>query len=226
MGVFFRRYLFSILVLIILTAAFSGCTMPKPVFDDEEDNQLPMVVSTLPSRQPGELIKVSALESAYAVLCNNSGMSGAMMGRVHWHNNNIYDMYAGSKKDFIFDIGHIDQLGEFHIWNHNESGGSNGLKNITVSYSEDNANYTVLGAYILKRATGNAKLPVTNLDGDSFIDFDGKSARFIKISPGSNYGGGQWGLSQIRLFRYRPDVYKGSYITAAPIYNVRTTLPS
>ncbi|MCL2043423.1 MAG: DUF4185 domain-containing protein [Treponema sp.] len=174
---------------------------------------------------PGEFIRLKPLRRSYAALCNNSGMNGAAAGRVHCHSNDAKDMCTGKKKCFIFDAGRIDQLGQLHIWNHNSGDGSNGLKNITVSYSENNKNYTDLGVFTLKRADGSAKLPATNCTDGSFINFNGLNARYIKITPIDNYGGGRYGLSEIKLFRYRHAVYKGAYIAASPLYNIRTTLP-
>ncbi|MCL2043417.1 MAG: DUF4185 domain-containing protein [Treponema sp.] len=188
---------------------------PPPVFVTE-------------SGQAGELIRLTAFDSAYAAVSNNRGMSGGRIGRIHFHDNNTANMFSGSRRDFIFDIGHIDQLGELHIWNHNGGTGADGLRDVTVSYSNDNAAYTNLGSFTLKRASGAARLSATNLADDSFINFGGISARYIRISPQDNNGnwGGQFGLSEVRLFRYRNEVYRGAYIAASPIYNVRTTLPA
>ncbi|MCL2043419.1 MAG: discoidin domain-containing protein [Treponema sp.] len=191
------------------TGGQSGFYEPPPEFN------------SIPVAHTGILLKVTPLNSAYAALCNNSGMSGNGE-RIHSHNNNPVDMYAGPKQDYIFDLGRIEQLGEVHIWNHNSGSGANGIKNVTVSYSGNNTDYMELGTFTLRQANGAARIPVTNLADDSIINFKGKSVRYIKISPIDNYGGGQYGLSEIKFYRYRNDVYRGAYIAASPIYRLNS----
>ncbi|MCL2043040.1 MAG: DUF4185 domain-containing protein [Treponema sp.] len=208
-----KKNIYSFITAVILAALVSGCPggpengTPSPPFN--------------PSAQPGEAIRLTAYNSAYETIVNNSGMSGSRMGYIHFHSNSASDMYAGSKQDLIFDIGRIDQLGELHVWNYNSGGGSNGLRDVTISYSADNVSYTELDKFTLKQATGAQREAVSNLQNGSFIHFNGVPGRYIKIAPDTNYGGGQWGLSEIRLFRYRNAVYRGAYIAAAPIMDIR-----
>ncbi|MCL2043418.1 MAG: DUF4185 domain-containing protein [Treponema sp.] len=171
----------------------------------------------------GALLRVTPHNPVYAAISNNSGMMGPGE-RVNLHTNIPADMYAGVRQDFIFNIGHIDQIGEMHVWNHNFGNGANGLRNVTVSYSNDNVTYTNLGDFTLKQANGAAGLPATNLSDGSPIRFNGISAQFIKISPHAtdgSWGGGQFGLSEVKFYRYRNTVYQGAYIAASPISDVR-----
>ncbi|MCL2043039.1 MAG: DUF5005 domain-containing protein [Treponema sp.] len=209
---------FKLIFIVLLVFVISGCEGPPPTID----TNTPWTGSPLPNTQTGDVIRLTAVFSAHTPIVNNSGMSGAPLGRVHSHSAFPADMYSGGKQDFIFDAGRIDQFGELHIWNHNGGSGGDGLKDITVSYSYDNETYTELGEYTLRRSPGAGRLSVTNLQDDSYIDFKGAAGRYIKISPDTNHGGGQWGLSEIRLFRFRPPVQQGGYIAAAPINNIHS----
>jgi hypothetical protein len=193
-----------------------GTQARNPGSSKERQGFMPSNGELLP-RQAGDFIKILPLDTAYAALCNNAGMSGAQ-GRNHWHSNMPYEMYAAAKQDFVFDIGHIEQLGELHIWNYNATEDTGfGIRTVKIFLSEDNAAYEEFGLFELKEAGGSVKEPPTNLADGSSIDFAGKSARYVKFSPVDNYGGLLYGLSEIRLFRYKQDVYKGAYISASPI---------
>jgi hypothetical protein len=231
------KKLFNVLFAVMIITGYSACETDNPdktgITDDNviiiEDPDYPSrpSASIFPlTRQAGDFMQyIKPLDTAYAALCNNSGLNGAE-GRIQWHGNDAGTMYAGVKQDFVFDIGHIDQLGELHIWNYNASGSTgNGIKNVTVLFSEDNATYTICGTFTLKQADGSAKLPATNLADGKCIDLNGRSARYIKLSPVDNYGGGQYGLSAIRVYRYKQDVYKGAYIAASPVEKYYTFTP-
>ncbi|MCL2043044.1 MAG: DUF5005 domain-containing protein [Treponema sp.] len=186
------------------------------------------ITSSVPVPSPSfplELVQLTPADPAYVSITNNSGMSGSPVGNIHFHNNRPADMYAGEIQDFIFDMNRTEQLGKMNVWNHNAGAGANGLRDITVSFSEDNVQYTELGSFTLKQGGGTATLSATNLVDNSIIDFNGASARYIKIAPESNYGGEQYGLSEIRLSRYRHAVYQGSYIGSTPIFDLRGRLP-
>ncbi|MCL2878984.1 MAG: hypothetical protein FWF29_01950 [Treponema sp.] len=203
------------LLIFVFSCATSG---RQSIGDGEGLSLTPVVETTLLPRQVGEFLKIIPLGKEYSGICDGFGMSGAQ-GRNQWHSNDPKTMFLGPRQDFVFDIGfHIEQLGELHIWNYNESGNTkNGIRNVTISVSEDNATYTAIGTFELKKAGGEEKLLATNLTNGSFVDFAGKSARFIKLSPIDNWGGEEFGLSEIRLFRYKQDVYKGAYISASPL---------
>ena len=207
--------LFKVMVVVMTALVLNGCSpreAPRHV-----DEQWLLMQQTLLPRQVGVFLILTALDPAYASISNNLGMSGRE-GRNHWHNNLPEQMFAGARQDFIFDIGRIEQLGELHIWNYNAPGNTgNGIRNVTISLSEDNINYVEFGTFELKEADGSARLLATNLTDGSFIDFGARTARFIKFSPIDNHGGALYGLSQIRLFRFMHDVFRGGYISASPI---------
>ncbi|MCL2043038.1 MAG: discoidin domain-containing protein [Treponema sp.] len=208
---FGKKCLISLFIVSLLFVCLSGCP--------GSPEGSPPAGGTVPSAHTGVLIKMTAHNAAYADIANNSGMSGNGE-RIHLHSNNTAHMYAGQQQDFIFDIGHIDQLGEMHVWNYNAAAGAHGLQRVIVSFSNDNENYTELDVFTLARADGNDRLEATNLSNGMVINFRGRSARYVKITPQTNYGGGQWGLSEVKLYRYRNAVYRGAYLQGSPVYRL------
>ncbi len=165
----------------------------------------------------GDMLTLTALNNEHAPIVDGSGMSGAD-GRIHLHSADAGMMYKGTGDTFVFDIGHTEKLGELHIWNYNASGDTGcGAKEVEISVSEDNENYSAPVKYTLAQASGKDGQSATNtLDGDP-VDFNGGSARYIRIRVLNNYGGDGIGLSALRLFRYRQQPVVGESISCAPI---------
>ncbi|WP_312372573.1 discoidin domain-containing protein [Lachnoclostridium sp.] len=165
----------------------------------------------------GNMLTLHALDQLQAPIVNDSGMSGTG-GRIHLHTNKDGDMYKGDEKLFVFDIGHIEKLGKLYIWNYNSTTDVNsGLQEIKVSFSEDNEVYYEPISYTLAKAPGEDSIKATNLVDGSVIDFEGVSGRYIKIEAVSNYDGDGYGLSEIRLFRYKQPIIEGESIACTPL---------
>lgn len=166
-------------------------------------------------KEIGTMITLQALDDAQAAVVNDSGMSGTG-GRIHLHSNNKNDMCKSQTGEFIFDIGHIEKLGELYIWNYNEKDDTeSGLKEIAISVSEDNEVYSEVMTCTLNQALGEANAEAVNVEDG--IDFNGISARYIKIEVKSNYGGDGYGLSEVRLFRYKQPIVEGESISCSPL---------
>ncbi|MDE7326789.1 MAG: discoidin domain-containing protein [Lachnospiraceae bacterium] len=165
----------------------------------------------------GDMLTLTALNVEHAPIVDGSGMSGTG-GRIHLHSADANKMYKGTGDTFLFDIGHTEKLGELHIWNYNAPGDTGcGLKEVEVSISQDNENYSEPVKYVLAEASGKEGQPATNtLDGLP-VDFKGESARYIRIKVLENYGGDGFGLSALRLFRYRQKPVVGESISCAPL---------
>ncbi len=147
---------------------------------------------------------------------DGSGLSGTG-GRIHLHSSDAEMMYKGSEDTFLFDIGHIEKLGELHIWNYNAPGDTGcGAKEIEISVSEDNENYSDPVSCTLAEASGKDGQPATNTADGVPVDFKGMSARYIRLKVLGNYGGDGFGLSALRLFRYRQPARAGESISCAP----------
>jgi hypothetical protein len=88
------------------------------------------------------------------------------------------------------------------VWNYNvqfELMLGFGLKEVTVEYSEDGADWTALGEVTLAQGTARA-----DYAANTTIDFGGAVAQFVRLTVSSAYGTmGQYGLSEVR-FLYVP----------------------
>jgi hypothetical protein len=91
-------------------------------------------------------------------------------------------------------------LHQMVIWNHNSSAElaiGYGIREATIEYSTDGANWTTLGAtHEFARATGSAGYAF-----NTTLDLGGAAAKYIKITAVSNWGGllHQSGLSEVRF---------------------------
>ncbi len=130
-----------------------------------------------------------------------------------------------------FDFGSIVRLGYLCIWNLNQTDGFGaGLKRVKIYYSFDNEEYMEYKGegypYVFAPANGKPGLKATNLDDGrhSPVDFQGLSARYIKLVPDIESGEGchgkyiegqtRFGLSQVRFFLYHEAPGKGASIYA------------
>jgi hypothetical protein len=215
---------------IFMATALTACTnnggqsnaevannLPTGNPKNSEENSAEYVSAATVVQEVGTMINLSAMDDAYKAIIDNSGMSGNK-GRIHLHSNTAEDMYKGDTTQFLFDIGHIEKLGELYLWNYNAEGDTeSGLKEITVSYSEDNITFSEPVNYTLAQGSGEDGLKATNTADTSAINFNGVSGRYIKIMVLSNYGGNGNGLSEVRLFRYKQPIVAGESISSSPL---------
>lgn len=195
----------AILATVSLTACGAGTG------SGNQANQTDIV------KEVGTMLTLTATDEALAPIVNDMGMSGTG-GRIHLHSNQAEDMYKGNGSTFLFDIGHIEKLGELYIWNYNAADdATSGLKEVTISVSEDNASWTEVETCTFAQANGEEGLYATNKEDGTPIDFDGISARYIKLEAKSNYGGDGYGLSELRLFRYKQPIVEGESISCSPL---------
>lgn len=221
-----KRKRMVLLLGVIAAAVFTACSNKNGSPQDGDQNAIPSeapydneddgIVTTV-VQEVGTMLKLSAIDEAYKAIVDNSGMDGSY-GRIHRHSNKAEDMYKGDTTEFIFDIGHMEKLGELHLWNYNaEKDTESGLKEVAISYSEDNTTYSEPVSYTLTKATGESKAVATNTEGNSAVDFSGAAGRYIKIEVLSNHGGSGNGLSEIRLYRYKQPIVVGESISASPL---------
>lgn len=90
-------------------------------------------------------------------------------------------------------------LSEMWVWNHNQINLTNrGLRNVSIHYSIDGSNWTLLGYYTLAQAPGTASYAAGNV-----IDFGDVRAKEVLITASStngNYGSTYYGLSEVRFY--------------------------
>ncbi len=168
-------------------------------------------------QEVGRFLPLTAMNEAQAVLVNNLGMSGRE-GRNHVHNARPEDMYQGADTEWLFDIGHIDRVGEVYLWNYNAPGEtSHGLRTIEASLSIDGEHFGEAEVYTLSEAAGVDGLLADGLEDKAPLSFHGQSGRYLKIKVLDNFGGAFNGLSEIRLFRYRQPGREGEYLSLSPV---------
>jgi concanavalin A-like lectin/glucanase superfamily protein len=101
-----------------------------------------------------------------------------------------------------YELDGVYKLHEMLVWNYNvqfEPMLGFGLKDVTVEYSENGTDWTVLGDVELAQATATSTY-VAN----TTIDFAGVAVKFVRLTVNSGYGPlGQFGLSEVR-FLYIP----------------------
>jgi len=118
------------------------------------------------------------------------------------HSTSASDMWLGvAGADPIgieFDLGQVYKLHEMRVWNYNvefELILGFGLKDVTVEYSNDGAEWMSLGNVELTKGTARA-----GYAANTMIDFQGAAARYVRLTVNSGWGMmGQYGLSEVRF---------------------------
>jgi len=114
------------------------------------------------------------------VSCETSANPNASNGESHW---------------IMYDFGYDYTLNESKIWNANESANLNyGISEYTIDYSLDAITWTNLGEFTLNQAPGSSVY-----EGEEGPDFEGIQARFVLITPTTNYGGDCFGFSEMKI---------------------------
>ncbi len=94
-----------------------------------------------------------------------------------------------------YEFDDIYELDEIWVWNCNVSRNF-GVKDITIEYSENGADWTVWGNVQFARASGER-----DYAPNTFIDLAGVSAQYIRFTILSTWGtAGVTGLSEVRFF--------------------------
>jgi hypothetical protein len=100
-----------------------------------------------------------------------------------------------------YEFDKLYKLHEMWVWNYNGESilAGFGIKDAAIEYSTDGIVYTPLGAtHEFAQATG-----ADSYAHNTVIDFGGAVAKYVRITPNSNWGGalyGQYGLSEISFY--------------------------
>jgi len=124
------------------------------------------------------------------------------------HSNDSKAMWLssviGPKPTWIqYEFDQVYKLHQMLVWNHNTSTEpviGFGVKEATIEYSTDGANWTTLCTHEFARALGTA-----GYAHNTTVELGGAVAKYVKITVNSNLGGfvPQFGLSEVR-FLYTP----------------------
>jgi concanavalin A-like lectin/glucanase superfamily protein len=134
-------------------------------------------------------------------------VNGSGLNDEDQHSTDSSDMWlanppVGEPLYIQFEFDRVYKLHEMLVWNYNvgfELVLGFGLKDVTVEYSVDGADWMVLSDAVF--AQGTAK---EGYAANTTIDFGGVSAQYVKLSVNSGHGVmGQFGLSEVR-FLYTP----------------------
>ncbi len=132
---------------------------------------------------------------------NGSGLNAA-----DEHSTEASDMWVGvpgADPVYIqYEFDRVYKLHEMLVWNYNaefELLLGFGFKDVTVEYSLDGVDWTVLGDVTFAQATAKSSYA-----SNTTVAFDGVAARYVRLTATSAYGAlGQYGLSEVR-FMYIP----------------------
>ncbi|GAA3652192.1 T9SS type A sorting domain-containing protein [Flavivirga jejuensis] len=114
------------------------------------------------------------------ISCDISQNPNSAYGLTHW---------------IMYDLGYEYELKESKFWNANEPKNLNyGINDYNLDYSLDAVTWTNLGTFKMDQASG-----LSTYEGGEGPDFDATKARYVLITPISNYGGDCYGLSEIKI---------------------------
>ncbi|HNY80646.1 MAG TPA: discoidin domain-containing protein, partial [Sedimentisphaerales bacterium] len=109
---------------------------------------------------------------------------------------------AGETAQIQWEFDGVYKLHEMLVWNYNvqfELILGFGVKDVTVEYSTNGTDWTVLGDVTLNQATAKPTYAA-----NTTIDFGGVAAQYVRLNINSGFGlMGQYGLSEVR-FMYIP----------------------
>jgi len=118
------------------------------------------------------------------------------------HSTSTLDMWSANIEAepvwIQFQFDRVYKLYEMYVWNHNfefERLLGVGAKNVTVQYSSDGAQWSVLGDVELAQAPGDSAYLY-----NSTIPFNGVPAQYVRMTVNSTWGASnQTGLSEVRI---------------------------
>lgn len=226
------KYIRFTAFLSVFTLSLFGCDKKK---DDLNNHQY---VSQDSVNQKGEYNKkltesdipgifingVEVYASSYLYNQNNlincSGMSGSE-SYLHLHTSNeprsnMFLTQANQKENYvILKLPSITQIGRMYIWNYNNFAKIDcALKTFSVSFSSDGHTFTPFddSIYSLDRNDGRSDISFNKINDKDYLDLKGISAKYLKIDFLSNYGGSNYGLSEIRLYQYKSVAKQGNEV--------------
>lgn len=95
-----------------------------------------------------------------------------------------------------YDLGQVRTIYDLTFWNMNHPEYiTSGIRNVIVEYSNNGSNWTMLDTFTIPKASGSGFY-----EGINGPDLDGVNARYVLMTAVDNYGGGCYGLSEIRIY--------------------------
>ena len=133
-------------------------------------------------------------------------VNGSGLNANDQHSTAATDMFLASPGadplQLVYEFDGVHKLHQMMIWNYNvqfELMLGFGLKDVTIEYSENGTNWTILGDVEFAQATAKA-----TYQANTIIDFEGAAVKVVRLTVNSGWGPmGQYGLSEVR-FLYIP----------------------
>ncbi|MDI6449040.1 LamG-like jellyroll fold domain-containing protein [Anaerobaca lacustris] len=159
--------------------------------------------TTEPFAYPVQNIVASSNASSDAESGPEKTIDGSGLDAGDGHSTRATDMWlglpVGGEPVYIqYEFDRVLKLHEMWVWNYNVEfdlvlGFS--LKDVTIEYSQDGEEWTVLDDVQFARST--ARMGYAH---NTTVDFQGVAARFVRLTANSNWGAiPQYGLSEIRF---------------------------
>jgi Carbohydrate binding domain len=129
-------------------------------------------------------------------------INGSGLNADDQHSTLADDMFLGTPAAdpvyLQYEFDGVYKLHEMLAWNYNvqfEPMLGFGLKDVTVEYSENGTDWTVLGDVEFAQASARS-----DYTANTTVDFAGAAAKYVKLTVNSGYGPlGQFGLSEVRF---------------------------
>jgi hypothetical protein len=130
-------------------------------------------------------------------------VNGSGLNELDQHSIVSTDMWLGSPAGadpvyIQYEFDAVYKMHELLVWNYNvqfELMLGFGLKDVTIEYSENGADWTALGDVVFAQATARS-----DYAANTTVDLQGVPAKFVKLTVNSGYGMlPQYGLSEVRF---------------------------
>ncbi|UCF16816.1 MAG: discoidin domain-containing protein, partial [Phycisphaerales bacterium] len=183
-----------------------------------------------PVGYPIQNVAVTASSANRAEEGPENTINGSGLDEDGLHSSESADMWLTNMTDpsaawIQFEFDRSYKLYQMRVWNYNstvEPAVGFGVKEATVEYSADGTNWSSLGAtHEFARGSGAA-----GYAANTTVDFAGASARYVRITAKSNWGGllHQFGLSEVRFLYIPVHVREPSPDPGATDVDVNVTL--
>jgi len=159
--------------------------------------------TTEPFAYPIENITATSNAASDADKGPEKTIDGSGLNDQDRHSTNSLDMWqgmpSGAEPVYLqYEFDGVYKLHEMLIWNYNvefELLLGFGLKDVTVEYSDDGSDWSLLGNVEFAQATAT-----DTYEANTRIAFDGVAAQYVRLTIDSAWGPtGQYGLSEVRF---------------------------
>lgn len=203
---------------------------------EKTDKLFPKLSSSISLGEMIEDITASASSALYNAenVINCSGMSGNY-GKNHTHSSlspreTMFLTQPNQKENYLdLTLNKSIQLGHLYIYNYNNFAKIDcSVKTFELYYSYDGSTFYSFDnkTHELSSNEGKTDCTYSLIDGKEYLDLEGLTAKVIRLKFKENFGGKNYGLSEVRLFAYRPDVKTGNAISPTLYNTLKVSYPS